>query len=332
MEGLSAGRAWLVTGAAGFIGSHLVERLLQRGQRVVGLDDFSTGRRSNLAAIRAAAGEEAWRRFELIEGDVADPAVAARACRGVEVALHQAAIGSVPRSIADPLASHRSNVTGTLTLLAAAHAAGVRRVVYASSSSIYGDDAALPKTEGRAGRPLSPYAATKVATELYAGVYASVHGLEVVGLRYFNVFGPRQDPAGPYAAVIPRWIAALGRGEPGEIYGDGESSRDFCYVENAVQANLRAADVTDPAALGAAYNVACGRRTTLNELYAMIQERVAERVPAAREAAPVYREFRPGDVRHSLADVSLARTRLGYDPEWTIERGLDVTVAAEFPN
>lgn len=332
MESLSAGRNWLVTGAAGFIGSHLVEGLLERGDRVVGLDDFSTGRRSNLDQVRAAVGADAWNRFELIEGDVADPDTAARACRGADVALHQAAIGSVPRSIADPLASHRSNVTGTLTLLAAAHDAGVRRVVYASSSSIYGDDAVLPKTEDRTGRPLSPYAATKVATELYARVYASVHGLEVVGLRYFNVFGPRQDPAGPYAAVIPRWIAALGRGESGEIYGDGESSRDFCYVENAVQANLRAADVTDPAALGEAYNVACGRRTTLNELYALIQERVGQRVPAAREAAPVYREFRPGDVRHSLADVSRARARLGYAPEWSIERGLDVTVAAGLPN
>ncbi len=323
-------RSWLVTGAAGFIGSHLVERLLERDERVVGLDDFSTGRRSNLEAVERAVGRERWAGFEMIEGDVADPATARRACEGVDVALHQAAIGSVPRSIADPLSSHRSNVTGTLCLLSAAREAGVRRVVYASSSSIYGDDPGLPKVEHRTGRPLSPYAATKVATELYAGVFESVHGMETVGLRYFNVFGPRQDPEGPYAAVIPRWIAALAGGRPAEIYGDGETSRDFCYVDNVVQANLRAADVEDPAAVGQTYNVAFGRRTTLNELHDMIRSRVAEREPAAAALEPAYRDFRPGDVRHSLADVSKARERLGYDPAWSVEQGLDVTVAAWF--
>ncbi|HUP19853.1 MAG TPA: SDR family oxidoreductase [Gemmatimonadota bacterium] len=328
MEGLSGGRTWLVTGAAGFIGSHLVERLLARGERVVGLDDFSTGRRSNLDAVRAAVGPDAWAGFSFHEGDVADPETARRACGGVDVILHQAAIGSVPRSIADPLASHRSNVTGTLALLEAARSEGVRRFVYASSSSVYGDDPGLPKVEARRGRPLSPYAVTKVATERYAEVYARVHGLEVVGLRYFNVFGPRQDPAGPYAAVIPRWIDALVRGAPAEIYGDGETSRDFCPVENAVDANLLAADVEDPASLGEAYNVACGRATTLNDLFGMIRERVARRVPSAVGAEPVYRDFRPGDVRHSLADISRSRERLGYAPARTVEEGLDSTVDA----
>jgi UDP-N-acetylglucosamine 4-epimerase len=259
---------------------------------------------------------------------VADPETARRACAGADVILHQAAIGSVPRSIADPLASHRSNVTGTLALLEAARAEGVRRFVYASSSSVYGDDPGLPKVETRRGRPLSPYAVTKVATELYAEVYALVHGLEVVGLRYFNVFGPRQDPAGPYAAVIPRWIDALAHGGPVEIYGDGETSRDFCPVENAVDANLLAADVEDPAALGGAYNVACGGSTTLNELFRMIRERVARRVPAAAGVEPVHRDFRLGDVRHSVADLSRVRQRLGYSPARTVEEAMDSTVEA----
>lgn len=327
MEGLNGSRSWLVTGAAGFIGSHLVERLLLEGQRVVGLDNFATGRAENLADVERVVGPDRWGAFTFVEGDIRDPDVCRRVAADAEIVLHQAAIGSVPRSIENPLASHQSNATGTLNMLTAARDAGTARFVYASSSSVYGDDPELPKVEGRTGRPMSPYAVTKVASELYADVLGAIHGLETVGLRYFNVFGPRQDPNGPYAAVIPRWIAAMVHGDPVEVYGDGETSRDFCYVANAVQANLLAATVESPEALGEVYNVACGERTTLNRLLALIRERVAERIPRARAIEPVYRDFRPGDVRHSLADVSRARERLGYAPTHSVGDGLDVAVS-----
>jgi len=311
-------RTWLVTGGAGFIGSHLVETLLRMGQRVRCLDSFVTGHRRNLEEASAPSPAD----FELIEGDIRDPAACAAAVRGVDVVLHQAALASVPRSIQDPLATHESNVTGFLQILRAAREAGVRRVVYASSSSVYGDDATLPKVEDRVGRQLSPYAVSKYADELYARVFGPTYGLELVGLRYFNVYGSRQDPNGPYAAVIPLWFKQLVRGETVHVNGDGETSRDFCHVDDAVQANLLAAITEEPGALGEAYNVAVGERTTLNELFTLIREQVARSFPGALGARPEHRDFRAGDVRHSLADVSKARRLLGYEPAVRVREGL----------
>jgi UDP-N-acetylglucosamine/UDP-N-acetyl-alpha-D-glucosaminouronate 4-epimerase len=315
-------RRWLVTGVAGFIGSNLLEFLLELDQEVVGLDDFATGHRANLEEVRDRVGAR-WTRFRFLEGDVASPDACGGAVAGVDVVLHQAAIGSVPRSIDEPLRSNAANVTGTLALLEAARRAGVRRFVYASSSSVYGDSPALPKVEDNLGRPLSPYAVSKVADELYAFVYGSLHGMETIGLRYFNVFGQRQDPEGAYAAVIPRWIAAMIRGDEVRINGTGETSRDFCHVQNVVQANLLAASVEDPAALNRAYNVAAGRRTTLTELFALLRDRLRLRHPAVASLEPVHGPFRPGDVLHSLADIAGARKLLGYEPTVSIERGLD---------
>jgi UDP-N-acetylglucosamine/UDP-N-acetylgalactosamine 4-epimerase len=277
----SAPRSWLVTGAAGFIGSHLVERLLQLGQRVVGLDNFATGRRENLDLVAAVVGPESARRFTFLEGDVQDADRCAEACRGVDFVLHQAALGSVPRSVADPANTHRSNVNGFLTMLIAARDAGVERFVYASSSSVYGDHPALPKREDQLGRPLSPYAVSKLADELYADVFARTYGMRVTGLRYFNVFGPRQDPEGPYAAAIPRWVGQILRGEPCVIFGDGETSRDFSFVANVVQANLLAAAAEGERPTPEIFNVACGDRTTLNEIYAAIRDGLAARGIAA---------------------------------------------------
>ena len=320
-------RRWLVTGAAGFIGSHLVETLLGLGQTVTGLDDLSTGNRRNLELVLGAAGPAAAARFRFEEGDIRDPAACARACAGADLVLHQAALGSVPRSIKDPLTSHEVNVTGFLRVLSAARDAGLRRVVYASSSSVYGDHPGLPKVEEAVGRPLSPYAATKAADEAYAHAFGQAYGLELLGLRYFNVFGPRQDPDGPYAAVMPRWFAGLlGKGEV-VLHGDGETSRDFCYVANVVQANLLAATVEDRAALGQVYNVAYGERTTLNELYELIRDRVARVRPGVADLQPVRTDFRPGDVRHSLADTGKARRLLGYEPTHSVRQGLDLAAA-----
>jgi UDP-N-acetylglucosamine 4-epimerase len=316
-------REWLVTGAAGFIGSGLVETLLGADQRVVGLDNFVTGRKANLEDVRSRVGEGRWSRFDFREGDIRDPSVCASACEGVAIVLHQAALGSVPRSIADPLTSHECNVTGTVNMALAARDAGVERFVFASSSSVYGDQPELPKVEERTGRPLSPYAVTKAAGERYLEAFETVYGLPVVSLRYFNVFGPRQDPEGPYAAVIPRWIAALLGGEPVRIFGDGETSRDFCYLANAVQANVLAGTASDPQVLGEAFNVAVGARTTLNELFGLLRARLAERRPEVAEMEAIYEDFRPGDVRHSLADVSKAVRLLGYDPTHSLAEGLD---------
>ncbi|MDX1623778.1 MAG: SDR family oxidoreductase [Gemmatimonadota bacterium] len=315
-------RRWLITGVAGFIGSNLLESLLELGQPVVGLDNFSTGRESNLADVEESVGPDRWGRFRLIRGDLSDFDACRRGCEGAPIVLHQGALGAVPRSIEDPLASHESNTTGTVNLLAAAKDAGVERIVYASSSSVYGDDPGLPKREEHTGEPLSPYAATKVCTEVYAEVFARTYGLEVVGLRYFNVFGPRQDPDGPYAAVIPRWIAEMASDEPVTIYGDGETSRDFCYVENAVQANLLAATTEDREAIGEVYNVAVQERTSLNELFRLLRDMLAPRFPRLEEEEPVYADFRPGDVRHSEADITRARERLGYRPTHTLREGL----------
>jgi UDP-N-acetylglucosamine 4-epimerase len=313
----------VVTGAAGFIGSNLVERLLDLGQSVTALDSFATGHRSNLESVRESVGEEAWKRFTFVEGDIRDPDACSEACAGAQYVLHQAALGSVPRSMADPVTTNSVNVGGFVTMLTAAKDAGVRRFVYASSSSVYGDHPALPKVEQNIGSQLSPYAVSKNANELYANVFAACYKIEVAGLRYFNIFGPRQDPEGAYAAVIPKWFASLLRGEPVYINGDGETSRDFCFVENAVRANILAALSTHPEASGKAYNVACGQRTTLNELYVLIRELVAGRRLEAAKADPVYRGERPGDVRHSLADISRARELLGYEPVVMIGEGLE---------
>jgi len=316
-------RVWLVTGTAGFIGSNLVESLLRCNQRVVGLDNYATGHRANLEEVKTLVGPEAWSRFEMLEGDICDPAVCQRAVAHADVVLHQAALGSVPRSLIEPVASHASNVTGFVNLLWACKEAGIRRFVYASSSAVYGDHPALPKREEQVGACLSPYAATKAANELYANVFARCYGLECIGLRYFNVFGPRQDPNGAYAAVIPKWIQALIRGEPIQINGDGETSRDFCYVANVVQANLRAALISDPAALNQAYNVAVGDRTTLNQLFEILKTGLLPRCPKLRDVAPVYADFRAGDVRHSEADISKARNLLGYEPTHCIGEGME---------
>ena len=317
------GKVWLVTGVAGFIGSNLLESLLQSNQRVTGLDNFATGRRKNLDQVRDAVSREQWRRFKFLEGDIRRLEDCRRALRGVQVVLHQAALGSVPRSVDDPLSSNASNVTGFLNMLVAARDAKVGRFVYASSSSVYGDDNRLPKIEKRTGHPLSPYAATKAINEIYAYVFARCYRMETIGLRYFNVFGPRQDPDGAYAAVIPRWIAAMIRNEPVLVNGDGKTSRDFCYVANVVQANLKAATTTHPGAVNQAYNVAVAERTSLNELLRLLRERLLPRCPHLKNFKPVYRDFRAGDVRHTLADISKARRLLGYRPDYGFEQGLD---------
>jgi UDP-N-acetylglucosamine 4-epimerase len=317
-----APRRWLVTGAAGFIGSHLLESLLARGQDVVGLDNFATGHRRNLDEVQSKVGADAWSRFVFIEGDIVDLATCRRACDGVEFVLHQAALGSVPRSLADPLATHAANATGFLNMLVAARDAKVNRFVYAASSSTYGDHPALPKVEENIGRPLSPYAVTKYLNELYADVFARSYGLQSIGLRYFNVFGERQDPDGPYAAVIPVWVRAMLCGEGCAINGDGQTSRDFCYVANAVQANLRAALVEQAEAVNQIYNVAVGDRTTLNQLHAQIRAALQAERPDLVVAPPLHRDFRAGDVRHSQADVSKARRLLGYAPSHDVAAGL----------
>jgi UDP-N-acetylglucosamine 4-epimerase len=318
-------RTWLVTGVAGFIGSNLLQRLLELEQAVVGLDNFSTGSLRNLESVREASSPAAWERFTFIEGDIRDLDTCRAACRGAQVVLHQAALGSVPRSIKDPIATHQSNVDGFLNMLVAARDAGVERMVYASSSSVYGDDPGLPKVEERTGRPLSPYALSKAMDEGYAGVFGRVYGFRPIGLRYFNVFGPRQDPNGPYAAVMPRWIAALAQGQPCQIHGDGETSRDFCFVANAVQANLLAGNAPEEA-LGGVFNVAYGGTTTLTRLYWMIAERLQALRPELGRLEPVYTEPRPGDIRHSQAALERIKTQLGYEPTHSVAQGLDVLV------
>jgi UDP-N-acetylglucosamine 4-epimerase len=313
---------WLVTGVAGFIGSNLLETLLMLGQKVVGVDNFATGKRQNLEQVRAITGEKLYSNFKFIEADLCDLDVCRSVAAGVDIILHQGALGSVPRSIEYPEDSHAANVTGTFNIFLAAKEKKVKRVVYASSSSVYGDDPTLPKVEHKIGQPLSPYAATKLIDEIYAGVFARVYGLEVIGLRYFNVFGPRQDPEGPYAAVIPKWIASMLNGEDVVIYGDGETSRDFCYIANVVQANILAATTVNKDALNRVYNVAVGERTTLNQLFNIIKEKLEKSDAAIKIKPPVYTDFRPGDIRHSLADISLARTYLNYEPTHSLSDGL----------
>ncbi len=315
-------RRWLVTGSAGFIGSHLLEALLRMDQDVVSIDNFATGHRRNLDEVRRAVGERAWQRHTFIEGDIVDLDTCARACRRADVVLHQAALGSVPRSIEQPLATHAANATGFLNVLVAARDAGVKRFVYAASSSTYGDHPGLPKVEDEIGLPLSPYAVTKYVDELYARVFDRCYGIATVGLRYFNVFGPRQDPQGAYAAVIPRWAAAMLAGGPVTINGDGETTRDFCYVANVVQANLLAATTDVEGAMGQVYNIAVGGKMSLNDLFATLKQSLIERHPELRIAAPVHGDFRAGDVRHSQADISKARRLLGYRPTHDPRAGL----------
>jgi UDP-N-acetylglucosamine/UDP-N-acetylgalactosamine 4-epimerase len=314
-------RTWLVTGCAGFIGSNLLETLLKLDQRVVGLDNFATGHRRNLEEVRSLVTSAQWARFHFIEGDIRVLEDCRRAVEGVDHVLHQAALGSVPRSVADPIASNATNVGGFLHMLVAARDAKVRSFTYAASSSTYGDHPALPKMEDRIGNPLSPYAVTKYVNELYADVFARTYGFATIGLRYFNVFGPRQDPEGAYAAVVPKWTAAMIQGQDVFVNGDGETSRDFCYVDNAVQANLLAATTASREALDQVYNVAVGGRTTLNHLFEALRGALAHNgVRYDRE--PVYREFRAGDVRHSQADIGKARRLLGYEPRFDIRAGI----------
>ena len=322
-EGLRARpRRWLVTGSAGFIGSHLVEALLRLGQDVVSLDSFATGYRRNLDEIRDAVGASSWRRHSFIEADIADPAACAEACREVDVVLHEAALGSVPRSIEDPLRTHAANATGFLNMMVAARDAGVSRFVYAASSSTYGDHPGLPKVEDRIGRPLSPYAVTKLVDELYAGVFSRCYGMVTMGLRYFNVFGSRQDPDGAYAAVIPKWVDAMLAGTPIVIHGDGETTRDFCHVSNVVQANILAAVTDSREREDQVFNIAVGGRTSLSELVQLLRQLLQERHPGLVVPPPVHADFRTGDVRHSQADISKARRILGYDPVYDVGAGL----------
>ncbi|VTU40972.1 UDP-glucose 4-epimerase [Variovorax sp. PBS-H4] len=314
-------RTWLVTGVAGFIGSNLLEALLKLGQRVVGIDNFSTGHRRNLEQVQGLVTPAQWDNFRFLQADIREAGDCRHACEGVQHVLHQAALGSVPRSVADPITTNGVNITGFLNMLEAARDAEVKSFTYAASSSTYGDRRSLPQVEEFVGKPLSPYAVTKYVNELYAEVFSRCYGFDTVGLRYFNVFGRRQDPNGAYAAVIPRWAAAMLRGEPVYINGDGQTSRDFCYVANVVQANLLAATTEDQAAKNQVYNVAVGGRTSLAALFELLREGLkAQGVTAC--ARPVYREFRAGDVRHSQADISKARTLLGYAPTHTVAEGV----------
>ena len=314
-------KKWLITGVAGFIGSNLLETLLKLDQTVVGLDNFATGHQYNLDEVKGEVTPEQWARFNFIEGDIRNVDTCHQACQGVDYVLHQAALGSVPRSINDPITTNSANIDGFLNMLVAARDAQVKSFTYAASSSTYGDHPGLPKVEDRIGKPLSPYAVTKYVNELYAEVFARTYGFNCIGLRYFNVFGKRQDPNGAYAAVIPKWTSAMIKDEDLFINGDGETSRDFCFIENTVQANLLAATVQAEEARNQVYNVAVGGRTTLNQLFSYIRESLSDNGIRYDKDA-IYRDFRAGDVRHSQADVSKANNLLGYDPQYTIEQGI----------
>ena len=316
-----APKTWLITGVAGFIGSNLLETLLKLDQHVVGLDNFATGHQRNLDEVQSLVTSEQWARFKFLQGDIRSLDDCRKACEGIDYVLHQAALGSVPRSINDPITTNGANIDGFLNMLVAARDAEVKSFTYAASSSTYGDHPGLPKVEDVIGKPLSPYAVTKYVNELYADVFARTYGFTTIGLRYFNVFGKRQDPDGAYAAVIPKWTAAMIKGEDVFINGDGETSRDFCFIENTVQANLLAATTIDEAARNQIYNVAVSGRTDLNKLFAAIKSTVTENgVAYAKE--PVYRDFRAGDVRHSQADIGKAQRLLGYAPQFDIQVGL----------
>lgn len=317
-----APKTWLITGVAGFIGSNLLETLLKLNQAVVGLDNFSTGHQYNLDEVQGEVTPEQWAKFTFIEGDITNIEDCHKACKGVDYVQHQAALGSVPRSIADPITTNANNISGFLNMLVAARDAKVTSFTYAASSSTYGDHPALPKLEDNIGKPLSPYAVTKYVNELYADVFAKTYGFNTIGLRYFNVFGKRQDPNGAYAAVIPKWTAAMLQGEQVFINGDGETSRDFCYIANTVQMNILAA-VAEDKAKNQVYNCAVGDRTTLNDLYQAIKKALENLNIAVTPSEPEYRDFRAGDVRHSQADVSKAQELLGYAPSHRIGEGID---------
>ncbi|MEJ2618904.1 MAG: NAD-dependent epimerase/dehydratase family protein [Candidatus Thiodiazotropha sp.] len=313
---------WLVTGVAGFIGSNLLETLLKLNQNVVGLDNFATGHAYNFDKVQAAVSAEQWCAFRFIEGDIRDLQTCHDACREVDYVLHQAALGSVPRSLSDPITTNESNINGFLNMLVAARDAEVKRFVYAASSSTYGDHPGLPKVEDKIGNPLSPYAVTKLVNEHYAQVFARCYDFNTIGLRYFNIFGRRQDPNGAYAAVIPKWVASMIDQETVFINGDGETSRDFCYIDNAVQANLLAATTTNSDATNQVYNVAVGDRTSLNQLFNKIRDILTQRFTYLSDLTPQYRDFRAGDVRHSLANIDKANSLLGYQPSHDIDQGL----------
>ncbi|ATO19203.1 Vi polysaccharide biosynthesis UDP-N-acetylglucosaminuronic acid C-4 epimerase TviC [Acinetobacter sp. LoGeW2-3] len=318
-------KTWLVTGVAGFIGSNLLETLLKLNQKVVGLDNFATGHQYNLDEVQSQVSAEQWTNFRFIEGDIRKLEDCQQACAGVDYVLHEAALGSVPRSIADPITTNETNISGFLNMLTAARDAGVSSFTYAASSSTYGDHPALPKVEEHIGNPLSPYAVTKYVNELYADVFARAYGFKSIGLRYFNVFGKRQDPNGAYAAVIPKWTASMIAGDDVFINGDGETSRDFCFIENTVQANILAATTTDENAKNQVYNVAVGDRTTLNELYRAIQNALAEN-DVQYDKDPIYRDFRAGDVRHSQASIAKIQQRLGYAPQYKIAESIQLAM------
>jgi len=313
-------RTWLITGVAGFIGSNLLEVLLKLNQRVIGLDNFATGHKRNLDEVQSLVSSKQWARFNFIQGDICNLDDCNKACKGVDYVLHQAALGSVPRSINDPVTTNNANINGFLNMLVAARDAQASSFTYAASSSTYGDHPGLPKVEDVIGKPLSPYAVTKYVNELYADVFARCYGFTTIGLRYFNVFGKRQDPDGAYAAVIPKWTASMIKGEDVFVNGDGKTSRDFCFVENAVQANLLAA-TADPSAKNHVYNVAVGDRTDLNQLFSYLKETLALNGVAYGKGL-VYRDFREGDVRHSQADIEKAKKQLGYTPTFSIQSGI----------
>jgi UDP-N-acetylglucosamine 4-epimerase len=317
---------WLITGVAGFIGSNLLETMLKLNQRVVGLDNFATGHQRNLDEVQSLLPPEQWANFTFIHGDIRNLGDCNKACYGVDYVLHQAALGSVPRSVENPIATNETNINGFLNMLVAARDAKVKRFVYAASSSTYGDHPGLPKVEDKIGKPLSPYAVTKYVNELYADVFARTYGFNTIGLRYFNVFGPRQDPNGAYAAVIPKWISSMIKSEPVYVNGDGETSRDFCFIENVKQINLLAATSENPESTNQVYNVAVGDRTTLNQLYEALRSNLVAQFPHLENAKPVYRDFRAADVRHSLADISKAAAFLGYQPTHRVGDGLKVAM------
>lgn len=316
-------KSWLITGVAGFIGSNLLEALLKLDQIVVGIDNFSTGKEKNLSEVKSLVSEKQWSRFSFSKGDIRDIASCQHACSGIDYVFHEAALGSVPRSLENPISTNENNITGTLNMLVAARDNKVKRFIYAASSSTYGDHPDLPKIENKIGKPLSPYAVTKYVNELYASVFSDCYGIETIGLRYFNVFGPRQNPNGPYAAVIPKWITSMIKNEPVYINGTGETSRDFTFVENVIQINLLAATTDNQAALNQVYNAALNSRSTLNELFEMLRMQLMPDFEHLRYFKPIYRDFRPGDVKHSLADITKAKRLLGYNPTHTVQQGLN---------
>ena len=324
---LNEQKIWLITGVAGFIGSNLAEALLKLNQKVISLDNFSTGHAYNLRHIQHSVSPKEWENFTFIEGDITNFETCQEITKNVDIVLHQAALGSVPRSIDTPVISNHANVTGFLNMLTAAKDNGVKRFVFASSSSVYGDSQELPKVESRTGNLLSPYAVTKYVNELYMGVFQKCYGMEAIGLRYFNVFGKRQDPNGAYAAVIPKWIGQILEGEDVFINGDGETSRDFTYIENVIQANILAGTTENKEAFGQAFNTAIGGRETLNNLYSAIVNGLKENLPELEIKEAIYRDFRAGDIRHSNANIDKMRELLGYEPTHSLEQGLNESIA-----